>query len=110
MRRFGMPLARLAHSGPEEVSTATPTLVWADDSSEDGYTVRVFDAFGIQIWETELGPVTGSSTVSVAYAGPALEPGMFYQFRATSFREHNGNRSAISTTEDLEGVFYFLAP
>lgn len=97
-------------SGPEEVDSPTPTLEWADDSSEDGYTVRVFDAFGIQIWETELGPVTGSSAVSIVYAGPALQPGMFYQFRATSFRERSGDRSAISTTEDLEGVFYLASP
>jgi hypothetical protein len=94
--------------GPEQVSSLTPTFVWADDSSEDGYTIRVFDAFGNLIWETEIGPVTGSATVSLAYAGPALEPGMFYQFRVTSFRERSGSRSAISTTEDLKGVFYFL--
>ena len=36
---------------------------------------------------------------------------MFYQFRVTSFREPGGGgRSAISTTEDLKGVFYLPAP
>jgi hypothetical protein len=33
---------------------------------------------------------------------------MFYQFRATSFRERNGPRTAISRTEDLKGVFFHL--
>jgi hypothetical protein len=94
--------------GPEEITTATPTLVWADDSSEDGYEISVFDAFGNLVWNTELGSVSGSATVSLTYAGPPLEIGMFYQFKVTSFRERNGPRTAISTTEDLRGVFYYL--
>lgn len=97
--------------GPEQVDSMTPTLTWADDSSEDGYIIKVLDAFGNLIWETEIAGVSGSATVSLDYAGPALEPGMFYQFRVTSFREPGGgSRSAISTTEDLKGVFYFLNP
>ena len=95
---------------PEQIDSLTPTFTWADDSSEDGYTIRVFDAFGTLIWETEIGSVSGGATVSLEYAGPALEPGMFYQFRVTSFRERSGSRSAISATEDLKGVFYFLVP
>lgn len=94
--------------GPEEVSTPTPDLVWQDDSSEDGYEIRFFDAFGNELWRHEGGPVTGSATVTRAYAGPPLEVGMFYQFRATSFRERNGTRTAISSTEDLKGVFVHL--
>ena len=93
--------------GPEAIPTATPVLQWADDSSEDGYEVRVFDAFGDDIWSTETGPVSGGDTVSVTYAGPVLEEGMYYQFRALSFREKNGERTAISSTEDLKGVFYY---
>jgi hypothetical protein len=95
--------------GPEQVDSATPVLEWADDSSEEGYEIKVFDAFGNLVWSDEIGPVSGSSTVQHAYAGPALESGMFYQFRATSFREKTGDRTAISTTEDLKGVFYYLA-
>ncbi len=94
--------------GPEEITTATPMLEWADDSSEDGYEVNVFDAFGNQVWSTELGSVSGSETITLTYAGPRLEIGMFYQFKATSFRERNGPRTAISTTEGLRGVFYYL--
>lgn len=97
-------------SDPEQVDTTTPTLTWDDDSSEDGYEVRVFDAFGTEVWSTEVGSVSGSPTVSVDYAGPALESGMFYQFRVTSFREKTGTRTPISTTEDLEGVFFYIAP
>lgn len=96
-------------NGPEEVFTATPVFEWEDDSSEDGYEIRVFDAFGNEIWRNEIGPVSGSATVTRTYAGPALELGMFYQFRATSFREQSGQRTAISSTEDLTGVFQFMA-
>jgi hypothetical protein len=95
---------------PEQVSTLTPTFQWADDSSEDGYIIRVFDSFGDEVWNTEIGNVTGSATVMLMYAGPALAPDMFYQFRVTSFRDTNAGRSAISQTEDLKGVFYFLSP
>ena len=94
--------------GPEEVTTATTTLEWADDSSEDGYEISVFDAFGNLVWITELGSVSGSDSISLTYAGPPLEIGMFYQFKVTSFRERKGPRTAISTTEDLRGVFYYL--
>jgi hypothetical protein len=91
---------------PEDVPTSTPTFEWEDDSSEDGYEIRVFDAFGNEIWSDEIGTVSGSATVTHIYAGPALEPGMFYQFRTTSFRERSEGRVPISTTEDLRGVFY----
>ncbi len=93
---------------PEEVSTPTPTFEWADDSSEDGYEIRVFDAFGQLVWSDEVGSVSGSATVTHVYAGPALEAGMFYQFRVKSFREQSGGRTSISASEDLRGVFYYL--
>jgi len=95
--------------GPEQVLTTTPDLEWEDDSSEDGYEIHVFDAFGNEIWNDEIGPVSGSATVTHAYAGPSLEPGMFYQFRVMSFREKDELRTAISTTEDLMGVFFTLS-
>lgn len=88
--------------GPEAVS-GTPTFVWADDSSEDKYVIVVYDAYGNLVWEDDSIPnVTGSSTVSVEYGGPPLEEGMYYQFRASSWK----GSGAISTTEDLRGVFY----
>lgn len=92
---------------PEQVG-ALPDLVWADDSSEDGYELKVFNALGDIVWETEVEGVTGSATVTLGYGGPALEPGMYYQFRATSFRQQNENtdRTYISRTEDLRGVFF----
>jgi hypothetical protein len=94
--------------GPQEITLATPILEWADDSSEDGYEIDVFDAFGNHVWSTELVSVSGAESVRLTYAGPPLEIGMFYQFKATSFRERNGPRTAISTTEGLRGVFYYL--
>lgn len=88
-------------SSVEEV-TATPTFVWADDSSEDEYTLRVFDALGTLVWEkTGLPPVKGSNDVSVPYAGPALKSGTIYQFRAISSKMG----VPISRTEELRGVF-----
>jgi len=95
---------------PDMVSSA-PTLEWADDSSEDHYEVVVYDAFGNLAWEDPMVPgVSGAASVSVMYGGP-LEPGMFYQFRATSIRTTGGGRTRtpISATEDLLGVF-FVAP
>jgi hypothetical protein len=89
---------------PEEVSAA-PTLSWADDSSEDFYEVRVYDALGNEVWFQML----GASVTTVDYAGP-LAPGMYYQFRATSFRMPGGVVGPISMTEDLRGVFFTPAP
>jgi len=82
-----------------------PTFVFADDSSEDYYIVRVFDGFGAMVWENAMVPgVSGSKTVEVPYEGPPLARGGYYQFRAVSARDKGGG-SAISATEDLRGVF-----
>ncbi|UCG15477.1 MAG: hypothetical protein JSV19_09280 [Phycisphaerales bacterium] len=103
-----LSVTRPGAEGPERVANSTPTLEWEDDSSEDGYEIRIFDAFGNLVWEDEIGPTTGSATVTHLYAGPSLQEGMFYQFRVTSFRAHTEVRTAISTTEDLKGVFFYL--
>lgn len=85
---------------PEAVQ-GTPIFVFADDSSEDRYVVRVFDVFGELRWEDTMVPkVAGSTTVQVNYGGPALPAG-YYQFRAISVRKD----VPISATEDLRGVF-----
>jgi hypothetical protein len=87
--------------GPEPVG-GSPRFEWEDDSSEDSYTLRVIDALGNLTWEASdiMGP-RGGAPVSVEYAGPALEHGMFYQFRAVSIKDG----VPISSTEDLKGVF-----
>lgn len=88
---------------PEAVTTSTPILKWADGPGEDTYQIRVFDSFGMLVWsDLNLPPVTGSPEVSVTYAGPALVPGLYYQFRATSVKQG----VSLSRTEDLRGVFY----
>jgi hypothetical protein len=93
--------------GPEEVS-GTPTFVFDDDSSEDRYEVIVHDALGNEIWRDDQIPgVSGSATVSVDYGGPALTPGMYYRFVATSWKDGNPAPTAISRTEDLRGVFVY---
>lgn len=90
---------------PEAVEEPV-TFIFEDDSSEDGYLVIVFNAFGDEVWRNDTVPsVSGSATVEVPYEGPALVPGMYYQFRAWSIKDGD----PISTTEDLLGVFY-LAP
>jgi len=93
--------------GPEAV-TGTPTFRWADDSSEDGYDVTVYDTFGNAIFhDPDVARVTGSADVSLTYQGPTLTPG-YYQFRAVSWRAEKGAggaRTYISATEDLKGVF-----
>jgi len=39
------------------IQDATPTFVWADDSSEEGYELSVFDAYGT--WSTRTRPCPG---------------------------------------------------
>jgi hypothetical protein len=87
-----------------EIVSGTPTFSWADDSSEDSYSLVVFDALGNRVWEVEdiVGP-KGSKPVTLAYAGPTLKSGMVYQFRATSIKDG----TPISQTEDLKGVFEY---
>jgi hypothetical protein len=92
---------------------AAPVFTWADDSSEDGYELRVFDAFGELVYEAlDLPRVNGSATVTHTWREAELEPGMIYQFRVMSFREGRGatgGRAYISATEDLRGVFQIEA-
>jgi hypothetical protein len=105
----------LATFGPgaeeAEAVDGPPTLRWADDSSEDYYEVRVFDAFGDEVWSAlDVPGESGVEEVSVEYDGP-LDPGMYYQFRVTSWRQPGGGNAApISATEDLRGVFFLPAP
>ncbi len=98
-----------------EAVTEAPMLTWGDDSSEDFYTVVVYNAYGDRVWclsDQEMGcdgpnipGVSGQTNVSVPYGGP-METGMYYQFRATAWRAAGGTPGAISNTEDLRGVFY----
>lgn len=89
-----------------EAVTGTPTFSWKDDASEASYHVEVFDSFGALVWETTIDGVSGADP-SLAYAGPALEPGMYYQFRATSLANDGVPRAR---TEDLAGVFFVPVP
>jgi hypothetical protein len=95
--------------GTGVVSDATPTFVWADDSSEDGYELRVYDVFGALVFEdTEVGRVTGSDTVSFTWDAAGAVPGLVYQLRVRSFRDKRGTREYIALSEDLRGVFRWL--
>jgi len=99
-----LPVIGPGRDAPEAVSDP-PTLRWEDDSSESLYEVVVYNAYGDLVWELQMPGVSGGD-VEVVFGGPALESGMYYQFRATSLRDPGGNVSPISTTEDLRGVFY----
>jgi hypothetical protein len=90
-----------------EAVTGAPTFKWADDSSEDLYTVEVFDSFGQRIWMATTPGVSGG-TPSLAYAGPALSPGMYYQWRVTSSKKATTTPCELSRSEDLRGVFYTM--
>lgn len=94
-------------NGIEAIDLATnQSFVWADDSSEDGYEIRIFDALGNKIHENLNVPsVSGSANVTYTWNGATLQSGMIYQFRAVSFRLKNNTRTYISATEDLLGVF-----
>ena len=90
----------------EQVARGTLSLVWADDSSEEGYELRVYDALGKLVHENKAVPaVTGSPTVQYALNASAYEPGMLYQFRVWSYRLRQSQRTFISASEDLRGVF-----
>ncbi|WP_437571547.1 hypothetical protein [Sorangium sp. So ce542] len=97
-----------------EPVTSAPVLRWGDDSSEDFYTVVVYNAYGDRVWcladdamcdGPSIPAASGVEEVSVEYGGP-LDPGMYYQFRVTSWRSPGDKPGPISTTEDLRGVFY----
>ncbi len=97
--------------GLEIIDEAQPVFTWADDSSEDGYELRVYDAFGeLLLEELNVPRETGSSTVSYTWQGAQLQEGMIYQFRVVSYHDPSGSRterSYISATEDLRGVFQY---
>jgi hypothetical protein len=85
--------------------TATPTFLWQDDSSEDLYTVEVFDSFGQRVWTTTTPGISGG-TPSLVYGGPALTPGAYYQWRVTSSKSRSGSGECeLARSEDLRGVF-----
>lgn len=88
-------------SGPEAITTLTPTFSWVDDSSEDQYDITLLDTFGNVVWTKTIAGVSGSNP-SVVYDGPALETGMYYQFKVVSSK----SGCELSQTEDLKGVFY----
>ena len=72
-----------------------------DDSSEDQYDITLLDTFGNEVWVKTIAGTSGTNP-SVAYDGPALETGMYYQFKVVSSK----GGCELSQTEDLEGVFY----
>lgn len=95
-----------ASEGVARVAAGMVRLAFADDSSEDGYELRVYDAFGNLVKDEKALPrVTGQPNVEYQLDAKSFTPGMLYQFRAFSFRETNGKRTYISGTEDLKGVF-----
>lgn len=87
-----------------EVVSAAPSFTFASDASADHYLVRVFDELGMLVWEVSAPRPAGNEDVVVAYAGPALKSGAYYQFRAVSVKDMD-DKDALSTTEDLRGVF-----
>ena len=91
-----------------EIVNTVPDLVWAQDSSEDGYEVRVFDALGNLVHEDTMVPDgAGSEPITYVLDGRVtLTPGMIYQFRVVSFADSPSmGRQFRSATEDLKGVF-----
>ena len=85
---------------PEVMASNALSFSWKDDSSEDRYTLELFDSRGNMVWNVGVPKQTGGD-VAVPYNGPALQSGALYQFRATSFHRD----VPISQTEDLRGVF-----
>jgi hypothetical protein len=92
----------------EEMPLGTINLTWADDSSENGYELRVYDALGTLVHENNMIPsVTGSDKVQYALEAANFAPGMLYQFRVWSWRTkaRQTTRTYIAASEDLRGAF-----
>jgi hypothetical protein len=85
---------------PDVMASNALSFSWKDDSSEDRYTLELFDSRGTMVWNVGVPKQTGGD-VTVPYNGPALQSGALYQFRATSIHRE----VPISQTEDLRGVF-----
>lgn len=90
----------------DEVVAGPVVLSWADDSSEDGYELRVYDAFGTLVHSNEQIPrVSGGAAVTYTLDATSFTKGMLYQFRVWSFRNRQVGKTYIAATEDLKGVF-----
>src|SRR5262249_53145151 len=75
-----------------------PTFTWMAYASSGLYRLNVFDSQGNQIWTMD------TSATSLAYGGPPLTVGGFYQWRLIAFHATDTSRQ-ISMTEDLRGVW-----
>jgi hypothetical protein len=95
--------------GLEVLAAGTvPKFVWADDSSEDGYELRVFDSLGALVHEAlDIPRVSGGGRVEYTWNDADVEPGEIYQFRVWSWRAKSGaaSRTYVSASEDLRGTF-----
>ncbi len=85
-----------------EYTSATPTFTWAKYPQTQAYNVYVFDTLGNEVWSAVNLTLGSSGNHSLEYAGPALQSGQLYQWRAVAIA--NGGQP-ISQTEDLKGVF-----
>ena len=85
-------------------------MVWSKDPGANHYELKVYDAYGNEIWQ-DLSVPPSDQTVTRQYPGqpdaPELQPGMYYQFRVISI---SNQQAPISISEDLKGVFYLANP
>ena len=115
-QRAGIPMIVFGGAGPRaladmgslqdmnHVELMRPITKWSVSVPSTDRIAEYIDA-AFRIAQGNVPGVSGSTNVTVPYAGP-MEPGMYYQFRATSWRVAGGKAGAISNTEDLRGVFY----
>lgn len=91
-------------SGELEPVSGNPLFQWKPYPSARTYDLRVYDAFGVEVWRQPLvlDVKNPQGNVEQAYNGPTLTVGLPYQWRLTA-RANLGN--AISTSEELRGLF-----
>ncbi|HEX9052075.1 MAG TPA: carboxypeptidase regulatory-like domain-containing protein [Anaeromyxobacter sp.] len=92
---------------PWTADVASPTFVWVAYPSSLEQTVRIIDAYGTEVWSKTA--LSGTAT-SVAYDGPALTSGAYYQFQVIAYQTVGGGGGGptidiASQSEDLRGVF-----
>lgn len=95
----------MAAPDADAIVMGTPMFTWTAYPSAAKYTIDVFDSQGIPICTIDN---IAAGATSQAYGGTGcgtLNPGLFYQWHITAFRQTGGNYIPTSASEDLRGVW-----
>lgn len=110
-------------SGPCTTSSSAQLITWEGYASQDFYEVTVIDDLGAVAWRarvlkgaiaTTYGAAAGVNNVQATLSAPAaLVSGRTYQVKVAAKNDPKtpgGVEETLSTSEDLLGVFTYVAP